>query len=130
MLVIDTSALVHLLVGEDRDPALVERLAADGALSAPHLIDIELLNALRGLVRGRKISADLAAVARMDYADLALERHRHDHLADRIWDVRNSLTPYDAAFAVLAEMLDVPLITCDRKLARTAHTFAEVELYG
>jgi predicted nucleic acid-binding protein len=126
MLVLDTSAVLAALARRPPDPALVTRLADDGDLHAPHLIDVEILNALRGLVRGGKLSADRADDVRTDVADLAVTRYGHEPLADRIWALRDNLTAYDAAFVALAEALDVPLITCDARLANAPGITAEL----
>ena len=126
MLVLDTSALLAALADIEPDPALVRRLA-DGGLHAPHLIDIEILNALRGLVRTRKLSPDRAQDVRTDVGDLTITRYAHQPLADRIWALRANLTACDAAFVALAEALDAPLIlTCDARLAKAPGVNTEV----
>ncbi len=101
-------------------------MADDEDLHAPHLIDIEILNALRGLVRRGKLSADRAEDVRTDVADLAITRYGHEPLADRIWGLRDNLTACDAAFVALAEAVDVPLITCDALLANAPGITAEL----
>ncbi len=93
-------------------------MSDDGDLHAPHLIDVEILNALRGLVRGGKLGADRAEDVRTDVADLLITRYGHQSLADRIWALRDNLAAHDAAFVALAEALDAPLITCDARLAK------------
>jgi predicted nucleic acid-binding protein len=127
MLTVDTSAVLAALAERTPDRALVQRLADDGDLHAPHLIDVEILQALRGLVRGGKLSADRAEDVRTDVADLAITRYAHEPLADRVWALRDNLTAYDAVFVALSEALDVPLITCDARLA--AAPGIVVELY-
>jgi predicted nucleic acid-binding protein len=129
MLVVDTSAVVAALVGRPPDRKLVARLAADGDLHAPHLLDVELLHVLRRLVAGGHLSADRAADARADFADLVIMRYPHLPLADRIWALRPNLSAYDAAFVALSEALGVPLVTCDARLAAAPHG-AQVELFG
>jgi predicted nucleic acid-binding protein len=117
MLVVDTSAVLASLAERAPDRALVQRLSDDGDLHAPHLLDIEILQGLRGLVRGGKLSADRADDVRTDIADLAIIRYGHEPLADRVWALRDNLTAYDAVFVALSEALGVPLITCDARLA-------------
>ncbi len=129
MLVVDTSAVVGALVGRPPDIRLVDRLSVDGDLCAPHLLDVELLHALRRLVMAGQLSEDRAADARDDFADLAVTRHGHDALADRTWELRHNLTAYDASFVALAELLDVPLVTCDARLANPPGNRAAIELY-
>jgi predicted nucleic acid-binding protein len=117
MLVVDTSAVLAALAERTPDGELVQRLADDGDLHAPHLIDIEILQALRGLVRGGKLSAERAEDVRTDVAALAITRYGHEPLADRVWALRENLTAYDAVFVALSEALEVPLITCDARVA-------------
>jgi predicted nucleic acid-binding protein len=128
MLVVDTSAVVAALTGRPPTTALLERLGSDADLAAPHLLDVELLHALRRLVLGGRLSEDRAADARDDFAALAVARYGHAVLADRVWELRG-LTAYDAAFVALAELLDAPLVTCDARLAGSSGHHATVELF-
>jgi predicted nucleic acid-binding protein len=130
MLVVDTSAVIAALVGRPPDERLVDRLSVDGDLQAPHLLDVELLHGLRRLVMGGQLSEDRAADARGDFADLAIARYDHVVLADRTWELRHNLSAYDATFVALAELLDVPLVTCDARLASAPGNRAAVELYA
>ena len=130
MLIVDTSALVEALVGRAPDPALVERLSDDGELHAPHLIDVEILHVLRRLTRAGALSDDRAHDARVDFAELAVIRYPHEPLADRVWDLRHNLTPYDAVFVALAEALGAPLVTCDARLAAAPGLRAGIELFA
>lgn len=129
MLVVDTSAVLEALVGIDPPPDLVARLASDGDLHAPHLIDVELLHALRRLTHGRAIGEDRATDARADFSELALVRYPHVSLRDRIWELRDNLSAYDAAFVALAEALGAPLVTCDGRLATAPGHEAQIELF-
>jgi len=129
VLVVDTSAVVAALVARPPNQALVDRLGADGDLHAPHLLDVELLHVLRGLVLAGQLSEDRAADARADFTDLTVVRYGHAPLADRAWELRNNLTAYDATFVALAEALNVPLVTCDARLAGAPGNSAVVELY-
>jgi predicted nucleic acid-binding protein len=129
VLVVDTSAVVGALVGRPPDQRLVDRLGADGDLHAPHLLDVELLHALRRLVGTGRLAEDRAADARADFADLTIVRYGHAALSDRIWQLRPNLTAYDATFVALAEALGVPLITCDAHLAAAPGHQATVELF-
>lgn len=128
MLVIDTSAVLAALAGAD-PPGLVPRLAGDGDLHAPHLLDTELLHALRRLVAHGALSPDRAADLRTDFAELAVSRYPHEPLNDRVWDLRANLTAYDATFVALAEALGVPLVTCDARLTGAPGHEATIERY-
>jgi predicted nucleic acid-binding protein len=128
--VVDMSAIVGVLVGRPRNRRLADRLGADGDLHAPHLLDVELLHTLRRLVTTGQLGEDRAADARTDFADLTIVRYEHAALADRIWALRHNLTAYDATFVALREVLGVPLVTCDARLANASGHVAQVELFG
>ncbi|HEY4810303.1 MAG TPA: type II toxin-antitoxin system VapC family toxin [Solirubrobacteraceae bacterium] len=130
MLVADTSAVLEAIAARDPAPGLVERLAEDGDLHAPHLIDTELLHALRRMSIAGQISDERAEDARSDFAELALVRYRHQPLNDRVWELRHNVTAYDATFIALAETLSAPLITCDARLASAPGHNAQIELFS
>ena len=129
MLVVDTSAVLEALVTRSPSPHLIERLAKDGDLHAPHLIDTEVLHALRRMSIHRELSEERAADARTDFAELTLVRYPHEPLNDRVWALRQNLTAYDATFVALAEALDAPLITCDSRVAEAPGNRAAIELF-
>lgn len=130
MIVVDSSAVLDALIARPVKPRLLDRLALDADLQAPHLIDVEVVHALRRLVRTGDITEERAEEAREDFADLTIARYPHTPLVDRMWQLRHSLTAYDAAFVALAEALDVPLVTADARLSRAAGPVARVELFG
>jgi len=129
VIVADTSAVLQCITGVDTDPALPGRLSSAASLHVPHLIDVEVISALRGLVLGRKLSEDRAADARRDFAALRLIRYPIAGIADRIWDLRHAVTAYDACYIALAEALGFPLVTCDRRLARSTGHRAQIDLF-
>jgi predicted nucleic acid-binding protein len=130
MLVVDTSAVLEALAASDPPPGLLERLASDGDLHAPHLIDTEMLHALRRMCMAGEIGDDRAADARGDFAELAVVRYPHEPLNDRVWELRHNLTAYDATFVALAEILEAPLLTCDARLASAPGHDARIELFA
>jgi predicted nucleic acid-binding protein len=127
VLVVDTSALAAALLGGAQAPR--DRLTADGDLHAPHLLDLEFLQVLRSLVRRGLLTPDRAYDVRGEFTALPIVRYPHQPLNDRIWELRDNLTTYDAAFVALAEALDAPLVTCDGRLASAPGHAAHVELY-
>jgi predicted nucleic acid-binding protein len=127
VLVVDTSAALAALIASEPPAGLVERLAGDGDLHAPHLIDIEVLHALRRMTTRGELNEERAADARTDLADLALTRYPHHPLSDRIWKLRHNLSAYHATFFALAEVLDATLITCDARLAAAPGHHAGVQ---
>lgn len=129
MLVIDASALLEVLVARVRPVGLIERLAGD-ELSAPHLLDVEVLSGLRRLVANGELSEDRANDARTDFAAMAVLRYSHDVLSDRAWELRHNLSAYDAVYVALAEILDVPLVTSDRMIGAAPRLRAVVEVFS
>ena len=130
MLVVDTSAVLAALAARDPAPGLRERLAEDGDLHGPHLIDTEILHALRAMIARDQISAERAEGVRSDFAELALVRYPHVPFSDRVWELRHNLSAYDATFVALAEALSAPLVTCDARLASAPAHDARVELFA
>jgi predicted nucleic acid-binding protein len=130
VLVVDTSAALEAIAARDPAPGLIERLAEDGDLHGPHLLDTELLHALRRMSLRNQISDARAEDALSDFAELALVRYRHQPFNDRVWELRHNITAYDATFIALAEALSAPLITCDARLAAAPGHSATIELYG
>lgn len=130
VLVLESSAIVEILITERPAPGLRERVVDGGELGSPHLVDLEFLQALRRLVRRSEITLDRAIDARTLLAELALLRFPHAPLTDRIWELRENMSAYDAAFVALAEALDSPLITCDAALAATPGHEARIELFS
>lgn len=115
MIVVDASAMVEALVGRTPDPALLEAL--DGDVAAPHLLDVEVMSVLRGLTLSGKLGEARAEEARRDYFSLVIARRELLPLAERVWQLRHRFTACDASYLALAQALDAPLMTCDRKLA-------------
>lgn len=106
-----------------------DRLFTAGqTLHAPHLLDVEVAQVIRRYALSGEIDRARGGLALADLADLPLRRYPHDFLLPRIWDLRNNLTAYDAAYVALAEALDAPLLTRDRRLAAAAGHRARIEL--
>jgi predicted nucleic acid-binding protein len=129
LIVIDASALLEILLRTDRADRLMER-AFEGSeqMHAPQLLDIEITQVLRRLVRQKEITVTRAEQALDDLANLLIERHQHQALVPRIWQLRDSLSAYDGAYVALAEALAAPLLTCDAKLAGAHGHRATIEL--
>ena len=131
MIVLDASAVVELLLGTERGHEVAGRIADPAlGLHAPHLLDIEVAQALRRYVQAGELDTQAAASALGDLRALDLERHAHEPLLDRVWSLRDNLTAYDAVYVALAEALDTTLVTCDGRLARAPGMTRRVELVG
>lgn len=130
MIVLDASAAVDVLVGRAPAAGLSDRLLADGDLHAPHLLDVEIAQALRRLAAAGALSGDRATEALRDAALLPVRRYPHLALVERAWELRHGLGVYDGVYVALAELLEAPLVTCDRRLARTKGHDAVVEVFS
>ena len=129
MIVVDASAVVDLLLPTDDSGTIAARLFESGdSLAAPHLIDVETAHALRRRAHFGEIDDRDGRKAIDDIAGLPIRRYPHEILLPRIWDLRHNLTAYDAAYIALAEVLNAPLVTRDRRLAGAAGHDAEIEL--
>ena len=128
-MVLDTSAFVELLMNSEKGREVATLLADDGyTLSAPQLLVTEVVQVLRrrtraGLVSPSRASAALAILTRMD-----VRLYDHLPLTDRVWELRDNLSAYDATFVALAEALHEPLVTCDARLAKNPASEAAVVL--
>ncbi|AMN42934.1 type II toxin-antitoxin system VapC family toxin [Rhodoplanes sp. Z2-YC6860] len=129
MIVVDASALLEALLRTPSAKTVEDRLFAPGqTLHAPHLVDVEIAQVVRRFVAKGDIDSKRGAMALTDLANFPLRRYPHDFLLPRIWDLRNNLTAYDAAYIALAEALDAPLLTRDRGLATAAGHRATIDL--
>lgn len=106
------------------------RLAAEGTLHAPELIDLEVLWVFRKRALAGRLDARRAGWAIRDLESLPLVRYPHLPLLRRAWALRSNVTPYDAAYLALAEALDVVFVTADRALARVRGVGCAVEVLG
>lgn len=114
-LVADASVIVAFLLGEGYGE---ERDAMLGEVHAPALLDVEVTQTLRGLLRAGKIDLATADLGRIELADLPIRRHPDTALLRRAWELRDICTTYDGLYAALAEGLDAALVTRDMRLAR------------
>lgn len=128
MIVIDASALLEVLVGTPAKQIVGERIEESGSLHAPYLIDIEAAQVIRRLAIANRIAPEHGQMALERLVNLRLSRHPHDHLLSRVWELRNNLAAYDAIYVALAEFLNAPLLTRDRRMANAAGHRARIEL--
>lgn len=117
MIVLDSSAAVDFLIGSDVGGWVDARLRNVDEVHAPHLLDVEVLGALRRGVQTAALSRRRAEEALADFEELRVRRYPHFPFLARMWELRQNLTAPDAAFVALAEALALPLLTTDRALA-------------
>jgi predicted nucleic acid-binding protein len=117
--VVDSSVLVAALVDSGADGSWAEDIVSRGTLHAPELARVETANILRRLELSGHITSVQAGAAFDDLMDLALEIYPFEPFADRVWALRHGVTGYDGWYVAVAEALDLPLATLDRRLARS-----------
>lgn len=124
MIVVDASAAVSALL--NAGPA--RQALAEEQVHVPHLIDPEVLNALRRLVAASRIEPDHAWNALDRWRRLGLSRYGVFHLLERVWELRQNLSAYDATYVALAESLGCALLTADVRLGRAPGLHCPVTL--
>lgn len=128
MIVVDASAVIEVLLRSSHAPHIAKRMLVSGTLHPPHLVDLEVAQVLRRYFLNGQISASREQEALQDLADFRLHRYAHYPLLPRIWELRHSVTAYDAAYLALAEVLGAPLLTTDKRLASSTGHTARIEL--
>lgn len=114
MIVVDASAAMSALLssGAARHQLAVEQI------HVPHLVDSEVASGLRRRVAAGHMQADAGWTALDTWRRLGMTRYPVFTLLDRVWELRDNLSAYDAAYVALAELLDCGLLTADGRLAR------------
>lgn len=129
MIVVDASALIEVLLNPASSTAIAGRLLSPlVTLHAPHLLDLEVAQAVRRYCMTGIVSSGRGQQVLEDLADMSIRRYPHAVLLPRIWQLRHNISAYDAAYLALAEALDAPLVTCDRRLASAPGHEAAVEV--
>lgn len=128
MIVVDASVLASALGDDAEDGRRARKRILSERLSAPELIDLEVLSVWRRAVRAGRMTARRSSQAVSDLRRLRIARAPHRPLLPRVWELGSNLTPYDAAYVALAEALPAPLLTADRRLAQAPGLRCEVLL--
>jgi predicted nucleic acid-binding protein len=116
--VVDSSVLVAALADAGPDGVWAELVLSRGSLHAPELARVEATNILRRLELAKQLTTAEANAAHEDLMQLDLELFSFEPFAERIWELRHTVTSYDAWYVAVAEALRLPLATLDRRLSR------------
>lgn len=125
-IVCDASVVVALLLDAGLDGTWASSALADASLAAPNLVMFEASNVIRRHELAGLVSADLAAQAHADLLDLPIEFWPFELLASRVWQLRASLSSYDASYVALAELIEASLVTLDSRISRAPGLKCEV----
>jgi len=119
VIVLDASVVVELLTNGPLADSLRRDLAGrSDSFIVPHLLDVEVVSAFRGLLAGQRVDSHRTEQLLAGIASLPAERYPHTPLLERIWELRHNFTAYDAAYIALAEVTGSILYTCDEKLLK------------
>ena len=124
-LVVDASVVVAALVDSGPVGAWCDELLASEPLAAPHLMHVDVANVLRRAVMAGDLSADVASLAHADLLQVRAALFPYRPLAERVWELRDTVTSDDAWYVALAESLAVPLATLDERVRRAPGTRCE-----
>jgi predicted nucleic acid-binding protein len=130
VIVVDASVLAPALADDGEDGDQVRGRLRGERLAAPELVDLEVVSTLRRAARSGRLDERRSAQALADLSVLPLRRVSHLRLLPRVWELRDNLTAYDAAYVALAEALNASLLTADEPLARAPGVRCAVEVLG
>lgn len=128
MIVVDASVLAPALADDGADGDLVRQRLRGERLVAPELVDLEVVSTLRRAARAGRLDKRRSGQALDDLAALPLRRVPHLPLLARVWELRDNLSAYDAAYVALAETLDCPLLTADSRIGKASGVHCAVEV--
>jgi predicted nucleic acid-binding protein len=117
-LVLDASAAVALLADAGPAGEWVATTISGATLIAPDLMPFEVSNILRRHAHSGALDPSAATLAHTDLLALTVDLYPYAAFAERVWELRQNVTAYDAAYVALAELLAAPLVTLDARLAR------------
>ncbi|MET4780370.1 type II toxin-antitoxin system VapC family toxin [Glaciihabitans sp. UYNi722] len=120
--VIEVSAAIELMPRTDPDAIRL----LESSFYAPELIDVEFASVIRKLLLRGRLSEYDAESAVTSWSGNRVVRSPSKPFLQRIWRMKDNITPYDAAYVALAEYLEIPLLTADLRLAAAAQRYCAI----
>jgi predicted nucleic acid-binding protein len=120
--VIDASVVTATLLDSGAMGTWADAVMLTGPLAAPQLLPVETASILRRMVIAGELSSDSGALAHGQLLTLRTQLFPYGPLGQRVWELRENVTPDDAWYVALAEALDAPLATLDIRLSRAPGT--------
>jgi predicted nucleic acid-binding protein len=117
LVVIDASVLADALCGSGPTADAARTAIRGKRWAAPEHLRVETFSVIRGRVLGSKLTKKTGERAVRRLGEVVVRTLSCSPLLDRMWQLRNNLSGYDAAYVAAAELLDVPLVTGDRRVA-------------
>jgi predicted nucleic acid-binding protein len=130
LIIVDASVIAPALADDDVDGERARSRLRGEQLMAPEVLDLEVLSVIRKALLAGALNQRRAGLALADFIDLDLKRVSHRPMLSRIWELRQNIMPYDAAYVALAEAVDATLVTGDRRLSRAPGPRCTIEYLG
>jgi predicted nucleic acid-binding protein len=130
LIVVDASVIAPALADDDEDGERARSRLRGERLTAPEILDLEVISVIRKARLGGALTRRRAGSALADLVELNLERVGLRPMLARIWELHQNFTPYDAAYVALAEAIHATLLTADRMLSLAPGPRCAIEYVG
>ena len=130
MIVVDASMVVSALLVDGPEGEAARQAMRSEAAHAPHLLDVEVTSAVRRWVLAGRLGVEEARSSIRDLADLAVTRHGHEPLLDRVLELLDAVGAHDGRYVALAELLGATVVAGDRRLSRAPGVRCPVSVVG
>jgi predicted nucleic acid-binding protein len=132
LIIVDASVIAPALADDRADGERARDRLRGEQLMAPELLDLEVVSVIRKALLSGTLNQRRAGLAMADLLDLDLDLERVSHrpMLARIWQLREKLTPYDASYVALDDVINATLVTADRRLLQAPGLRCTIECLG